>query len=64
MGQIGRVGEPDESADAERQDDQHDRRQLALGGQCLDLAVDLTALADGVADRVEHLGQVAAGLLG
>ena len=34
----------------------------AFGGQGLDLAQDPVALADDVADLVEDLGQIAAGL--
>ena len=45
-----------------RQGQQHDARQAAFAGQRLDLAPDLEALADQVADLVEDFGQVAARL--
>src|SRR5262245_6812327 len=51
-----------EGKQAERQSDQHHAGEPALGGQRLDLAEDAVALADNVANLVEDLREVAAGL--
>src|SRR5262245_6240633 len=41
-----------------RQCEEHDTREAAFAGEGLDLAPDLEALADQVADLVENFGQV------
>ena len=52
-----------EAGQADRQEADDVARQALLRGQGPDLALDADALADGVRDRVEDLGEVAADLV-
>src|SRR5689334_21756691 len=56
--QVVGVHAVDDDKQCGRQSEQHDTREAAFAGEGLDLAPDLEALADQVADLVEDFGQV------